>query len=126
MKFEHFGINVPDGKAMADWWVANLNMRVVRASDGPPWMRFLADSTGRVVMEIYTNPQGPVPAYSEQHPLVLHIAFAVDDAGATIERLVSAGAAVVSYQTSGNDRLAMLRDPWGVVIQICQRAVPML
>ena len=126
MRFEHFGINVPDSRAMADWWVKNLDMRVIRQSEGPAWMRFLADATGRVVMEIYTNPLAAIPNYPEQNPLILHVAFAVEDAGVAIERLVAAGATLVSDEPSQHGRLAMLRDPWGVVVQICQRAVPML
>jgi catechol 2,3-dioxygenase-like lactoylglutathione lyase family enzyme len=36
MKIEHFAINVKDPQAMAQWYVANLGMTIVRASDEPP------------------------------------------------------------------------------------------
>lgn len=46
----------------------------------------------------------------------------------TVERLVNAGAALVGppQTTSGGDRLAMLRDPWGLAMQLCRRATPMV
>lgn len=127
MKFEHFGINVPDAAAMAAWYVKNLKMQIVRSIQEPPHMHFLADSTGHVTVEIYTNPIAPVPDYASQHPLVFHIAFAVDDAAATRDALVAAGATVLTDgKTDAGDHLVMLRDPWGVSLQLCQRAVPMV
>lgn len=127
MKFEHFGINVPDAAAMAVWYVKNLDMQIVRSIQEPPHMHFLADSTGHVTIEIYTNPIAPVPDYADQHPLVLHVAFAVDDADAARDALVAAGATVLTDQKSDDgNHLVMLRDPWGVALQLCQRAVPMV
>jgi glyoxylase I family protein len=127
MKFEHFGINVPDAAAMAAWYVKNLDMQIVRSIQEPPHMHFLADSTGRVTIEIYTNPIAPVPDYANQHPLCLHVAFAVDDAATARDALVAAGATVLTDQKSDDGtHLVMLRDPWGVALQLCQRAVPMV
>ncbi len=126
MKFEHVGLNVPDAKAMADWLIRHAGMRAVRRMDEPPHTAFLADATGRVVLEIYTNPKAPIPDYSREEPLRYHFAMATDDPGADKERLVAAGAALV-----GEDRfddgswLVMLRDPWGIPLQLCKRATPM-
>ena len=87
MKFEHFGINVPDAPAMATWYVEHLHMQIVRAIQGAPHTHFLADATGRVVVEIYSNPIAPIPDYANQDPLCLHIAFAVDDAAQQVAML---------------------------------------
>ena len=126
MKFEHFALNVPDATAMAAWYVEHLNMNIVRAIQGAPHTHFLADATGRVVMEIYTNPAAPIPDYANQDPLCLHVAFAVEDAAATRDMLIASGATLVVNQTLDDDSLlVMLRDPWGVALQLCQRAVPM-
>lgn len=126
MQFEHFAMNVPDAAAMAAWYVEHLDMHIVRSIQVPPHMHFLADTTGRVVMEIYTNPIAPIPGYANQHALVLHVAFAVEDAAATRDALVAAGATVLTDgTTAAGDHLVMLRDPWGIALQLCQRAVPM-
>lgn len=127
MKFEHFGINVPDAAAMAAWYVEHLSMQIVRAIQGAPHTHFLADATGRVVMEIYTNPAAPIPDYAAQDPLCFHVAFAVEDAAAVRDYLLANGAMlVVNQRLDDGSLLVMLRDPWGVALQLCQRAAPMM
>ena len=127
MRVEHAAWQVEDPVAAAEWYVEHLGMRVVR-SDGPPaYARFLADATGRVLLEIYNNPRVSVPDYRRTDPLIIHLAFAVDDVGAERDRLVAAGASVVQdlNRTEAGDQLAMLRDPWGFPIQLVKRAQPM-
>lgn len=127
MKFEHFGLNVPDATAMAAWYVEHLNMKIVRAIPGAPHTHFLADVTGRVVVEVYNNPEAPIPDYANQDPLCLHIAFAVEDAAAERDTLIANGATlVVNQMLDDGSLLVMLRDPWGVALQLCQRAAPMM
>lgn len=127
MKFEHMGFNVPDAAAMADWYVKHCGMSIAMASEGAPYMRFLADSTGRVCAEIYTNPNAAIPDYASQNPLVFHFAFAVDNARAEKERLMAAGATVVSDGTSEDGTgLVMMRDPWGIPLQLCCRKEPLV
>ena len=126
MHFEHAGFNVPDPIAMAKWYVDNCDLRTVVANDTPPFMQFLADVTGRIIFELYANPKAPIPDYANQDPLVLHLAFAVDDITATKARLLAVGATEVSDVTQPNStRLVMLRDPWGVALQLTSRAVPL-
>ncbi|MFH1005913.1 MAG: VOC family protein [Candidatus Latescibacterota bacterium] len=127
MQFEHFGINVPDATAMAGWYVKHLGMRVVLASEGAPFMHFLADEGGRVVMEIYSNPAAPMPDYATEHPMRLHIAFAEPDPGATKDRLIQAGAVLLNEnKMADGSHLVMLRDPWGIPLQLCKRATPLV
>ncbi|MCX7047358.1 MAG: VOC family protein [Candidatus Sumerlaeota bacterium] len=126
MRFEHFGINVPDARAMAEWLVKHCGMRVLRAINTAPYTCFLADERGMSVIEIYTNPAGPIPDYSRQHPLQFHWAFAVDDPDEVKDRLVAAGASVVEeIWLEDGSHLFMLRDPWGVPLQLCKRTKPL-
>lgn len=128
LKFEHFAVDVADPVGMARWYCENLGMKVVRQGEGPIHMHFLADVTGRVVMEIYHNPPELVPDYANQHPQVLHLAFATHDVEKERQRLLAVGATPVGEiaTTEAGDRLAMLRDPWGFALQLCQRAQPMV
>jgi len=119
--------NVAEPVAVAHWYTEHLEMRVVRTSGPPTQAHFLVDAAGRSMIEIYCNAKAPVPEYCKLDPLVLHLAFAVDDVRASRARLLQAGATAegeVTTTPSGDD-LAMLRDPWGFAVQLVKRAVPM-
>jgi glyoxylase I family protein len=128
MKIEHVAYQVPDPVALADWYVEHLGLRIKRATGGPGHARFLADDTDAVMVEVYNNPRVAMPDYRAIDPLMLHLAFRTDDVAAARERLLAAGATpegevVVS---EGGDHLAMLRDPWGLAIQLVRRRDPMI
>jgi glyoxylase I family protein len=125
MIFEHFALNVPDARAASTWYVTHLGLKVLRARAEAPYTHFLADDTGRVFLEIYSNPVDPIPDYAAQHQLRVHFAFAVKDARAERARLEQAGARlIVEEPLADGSLLIMLRDPWGVPVQLCQRAKP--
>jgi len=128
MKIEHVALQVPDPVKLAEWYVVHLGMRVVRSFGPPAHARFLADSAGQTVLEVYNNPKASMTDYRKSDPLHLHIAFATDDIPATRQRLLAAGATtegeVVVSETG--DTLAMLRDPWGVPVQLVKRKQALL
>jgi len=102
-------------------------MRVVRRSADASRIHFLADAAGRAVIEIYCNAADPIPDYAAMHPLRFHIAFATDDPDTSRRALVAAGATLVDERTTPDgSRLLMLRDPWGVPLQLCKRPTPLL
>ncbi len=127
MKIEHAAWSVEDPVAAADWYVEHLGMKIVRSGGEPAHVRFLADATGRVLLEIYNNPRVKVPDYRDTDPLIIHLAFCAEDVKAEYDRLLAAGATVhAAYaKTDSGDEMAMLRDPWGFPIQILKRAEPM-
>jgi len=126
MLFEHFALNVADAAAHARWYVQHASFRIVRQKPDAPFTHFLADSNGRVVLEMYTNPAAPLPDYPGMHPLCFHFALISSDARNDQARLVAAGASFVSEENLiDGGRLIMLRDPWGVPLQLCQRAQPL-
>ncbi|MCX6952641.1 MAG: VOC family protein [Verrucomicrobia bacterium] len=125
MKFEHFALNVPDTRAQAAWYVAHLGFTVARRREDAPFTHFLADETGRTVVELYSNPKAAMPDYATQHPLVFHIAVVAADAKAERARLEQAGATLFLEEPQPDgSMLIMLRDPWGVALQLCQRTKP--
>ena len=115
MKFEHFALNVPDARAAARWYVAHLGLRVARSRDDSPYTSFLADDSGRVILEVYSNPAAPYPDYKAAHPLCFHVAFIAADPAAVRAKLVAAGATPAYEETLPDGSfLIMVRDPWGV------------
>jgi glyoxylase I family protein len=128
MDIEHVALNVADPVAMAAWYTEHLGMRVVRSLDVSPHTHFLADGSGRVVVEVYRQTVAPVPDYRAMDPFVLHLAFVTPDVRGTRERLLAAGAASAGEVTAtpAGDELAFLRDPWGVTIQLVRRASPLV
>ena len=125
MKFEHFALNVPDARAMSRWYVEHLGLKIARQKEDAPYSHFLADETGRVFVELYSNPKAAFPDYAAQHPLVFHFAVVAANARAECQRLEKAGAKLFLEEPQPDgSMLIMMRDPWGVSLQLCQRAKP--
>jgi catechol 2,3-dioxygenase-like lactoylglutathione lyase family enzyme len=127
MKLEHVALLVADPVGVARWYEAHLGMRTVKAGEPPGNARFLADAEGATVLEIYTGAIAP-PDYRSMDPSLLHVAFATGDVPGTRERLVAAGAMPVGdiVETPAGDEFAMLRDPWGLALQLARRARPLV
>lgn len=127
MIFEHFALNVEKPIEAANWYVKNLEMKIVKGSTQSPFAHFLADKTGRLVIEIYKNENAQIIDFSLKHPLEFHFAFMVKNAEEIKNKLLSAGAKFVEeLKPEDGSHLVMLRDPFGVPLQLCQRGVPMM
>jgi glyoxylase I family protein len=125
MMFEHFALNVADARAVAAWYVTNLGFTVVRSREDAPYTRFLADESGRVVVELYSNLSARITEFGAGHPLTFHLAVVTQAADEDRQRLESAGATFfVEDALPDGSRLIMMRDPWGMPLQLCQRAKP--
>ncbi|GAA0878909.1 hypothetical protein GCM10009119_18770 [Algoriphagus jejuensis] len=127
MKFEHFALNVPNPKAMSHWYEEHLGLSVRKKMADAPHMTFLADDSGTVMLELYSNPKGETLDFAKLHPLAVHLALVSEDPVADKARLCAAGAVEISddFLPDGS-HLVMLRDPWGLCLQLCKRANPML
>lgn len=127
MKLEHFALNVEDPLAMAAWYVEYLGLTIVRQMKEAPYTTFMADSSGRIMVEIYRNPADEVPPYPDMNPLLVHLAFVSEEPEEDKKGLMAAGASLESdQQLEDGSRLVMLRDPWGLALQLCKRGKPML
>lgn len=125
MKIEHLALNVPDPAGMAAWHCKNLGMNVA-FTNGVAW--FVADDAGHTMLEIYTNTAVGLPDYASMDPAVMHLAFKSDDVETDRRRLIEAGATACGEMSKGpnGDAFAMLRDPWGLPIQLVKRSKPLL
>jgi catechol 2,3-dioxygenase-like lactoylglutathione lyase family enzyme len=125
MKFEHFALNVPDARAMSRWYVDHVGFKIVRRREEPPYTHFLSDETGRIVVELYTNLTQAFLDFAATHPLLFHFAVVATDARSDRQRLEKAGASLLTEEVLPDGSvLVMLRDPWGVPLQLCQRTTP--
>ena len=127
MKIEHFAFNVADPIAVAEWYVTHMGMTIARKMEGGPNTHFLADDSGQVMIEIYNNPPDQVPDYTNMNPLILHLAFVCENPEEKRAELEKVGATFAEeVRIKDGSHLVMMRDPWGLAIQLCKRGTPML
>lgn len=128
MKIEHLALNVSDPLNLSRWYVEHLGFTVKRRGIEPPYVHFLADDSGTVMLEIYGNPDAAALDFPTLQPPALHLAFTSADLAADVQRLKSAGATVVAdvHTMPSGDIFAMLRCPWGLPLQLVKRKQPMI
>ena len=128
MKIEHVALQVSDPAAIADWYVEHLGCSIARSTGEPLFIRFLLDGSRSAMLELYRNPRQPVPDYAAMDPILIHLAFLSDNVKADRDRLTAAGATIVEdvSTTPAGDDIMMMRDPWGLSLQLVKRANPML
>ena len=125
MVFEHIALNVKNVEDIKDWYVANVGLKVVSEQSQAPFMTFLEDSTGRVILELYYIPEEEITNFKTKHPLSFHMAFVSQNAEKDKTRLMDNGASYVEEITKEDgSHLVMLRDPWGMPLQLCHRTKP--
>lgn len=124
MIFEHFAINVNNVATVVKWYISHLQLKVVSQQKVAPFMTFLADSGGRVILELYQRPDAMMTNFTTQHQLTFHLAFVSENAQKDSDRLQAEGATFVEeVHKEDGSHLVMLRDPWGMPLQLCERAV---
>ena len=124
MTFEHFALNVVDINGVVNWYCTHLGLTIANQQRESPYMTFLADSTDRVVIEFYKREDELAEDFSNRHPLTFHIAFVSENAEEDKQRLLNAGASYFEeILKEDGSHLVMLRDPWGMPLQLCQRAL---
>jgi uncharacterized glyoxalase superfamily protein PhnB len=125
---EHFAMNISDSRGKAKWYVENLHSVIVRDGKAPTYGMFIADTEKNMMFELYQQQDYPVVDFTTISHMSIHIAFMVPDVQQTQKSLVAAGATVVENgsKKSSGDIVAMLRDPWGLPIQLVKRVKPML
>ena len=128
MKIEHVALNVPDPVQMSRWYVEHLGMTVKWRMVEAPMAHFLADDGDAVMLELYHKPEAGIPDYNEIHIANLHVAFLTHDLAKDQGRLQAVGAKLASEVETlpTGDSLVFLRDPWGVPVQLIQRAKPLI
>ncbi|WP_299776480.1 VOC family protein [uncultured Formosa sp.] len=127
LAFEHFALNLENPKEVSNWYCTHLQMKKVVDMEEAPFVTFLADSENRVVCELYYQPDYPITNFEKEHHLTFHFAFKTDDAETLKNKLIEEGATLVDdARLENGSHLVMLRDPWGLPLQLCQRTTPLV
>ncbi len=121
MVFEHYALNVKDPHRISDWYCTHMGSSEALRKDEAPYTVFLADRVGRIFCELYSNPQGGYLDFYDTHHLTFHMAFVSQDAVGDMNRLLEVGCSLVEEIKSDEHHLVMLRDPFGIPLQLCQR-----
>lgn len=128
MKLEHIGLRVQDPFGMAKWYQDNLGFSILlqngSQADGAA---FAADSSGQMLIEFFSRPDTPALEFVGMAPLQLHIAVQSDDPEADCARLTQAGALFIERSSlrQAGDLLILMRDPWGMALQLVKRSRPL-
>lgn len=127
MEFEHFALNIADPVKFVNWYTSNCSMKILKSMNVKPFTHFLADSTGRSIVEIYSNSEARIPDYTNNHYLEFHFAFKVEDVSVMKDKLLSAGAKLLDeIKLENGTHIVTLRDPFGIPIQLCKRVPPLV
>lgn len=126
MRIEHFALNVADPIGIAGWYVAFCGFRVQRQLTEPPFTVFLGDTDGHVLVELYNR--ADKPRWNDSlfaETLFFHLALVSDDLVADVARLTAAGASTIESAIDPQGfGLVMMRDPFGMPLQLCRRQQP--
>jgi catechol 2,3-dioxygenase-like lactoylglutathione lyase family enzyme len=145
-RIDHVGITVSDVDRALGFYRDLLGLRVIAAStvaeaevaellglDSPVQLRIadLDSGDGRIIELLeYVQPRGRRIAFESSDVATAHIAFTVDDLAAVRERLLDAGATIVSRRPitisepggSFDGAICLyVRDPDGVILELVQR-----
>ena len=118
---EHTAIASPDPKALANWYVNNLDFHINYTYD----VFYFIKAPNGAVLEIIPA-EGPRAEQGMQSPGIRHLAIQVDDFDAAYEQLKSRGVKFVNepYVNRGN-RLVFFTDCDGNLVHLIKRDKPL-
>ena len=113
--------------SMGNWYRDNLGFSILwQAGNDTDGVSFISDNDG-TVLELGKLPAGPPLDPYSLEPLQLHIAIECNNPTHQAERLIAVGAELIgeSPRNSYQGEKILVRDPWGFVIQLINRATPL-
>jgi catechol 2,3-dioxygenase-like lactoylglutathione lyase family enzyme len=120
MKIEHLAMNIRDAEGMAHWYKEHLGMPIWLERHEPIYVAFIGEPPS--LLEIYDNPAGPALDPAQLQAMTLHLAFYSEHVQEDRVRLEDAGAAWLEGESDDEGHgLVMMRCPWGLTIQLCNR-----
>jgi catechol 2,3-dioxygenase-like lactoylglutathione lyase family enzyme len=125
MQLEHVGLNIEGAKEMVAWYREHLGMPIHREGHDPVYVAYFGEAP--TLLEVYDNPAAPYFSTANLAPLTFHLAWYSNDLAADRDRLVAAGAVHIDGEPDAQGHgLLMLRCPWGLPVQLCNRYPPLV
>ncbi len=125
---QHIGLNVNNPVEVANWYIQNLGMKLIRQGNAPQFVTFIADAGNNMEMEFYNKEKIKKIDFQKIDVMTFHFAFLTDSINTIENKLIAAGAKLIDKitETPAGDKVAMLRDPWGMPLQLVERSIPMI
>lgn len=125
---QHIGFNVNNPIEITNWYIQNLDMKLIRTGKAPQYVTFIADSGSNMEIEFYNKEKVDKIDFQKIDVMSFHFAFLTDSINLIESKLIAAGAKLIdkTTETPAGDKVAMLRDPWGMPLQLVQRSIPMI
>ena len=124
---EHIAIFAANPKALVDWYCEHLGFRVVARDEDSGHFYFIALPDGDMIEVCKAADKDRAPATFEEAGL-RHLAFTVESYDEFAERLAAAGIEFYndSHVVPPDNRVNFFEDPEGNILQIVQRAEPIV
>ena len=123
MTIEHLGLLVSNPIQMGKWYKENLGFQILReAGTDTDGVVFMEDDRGTVI-EIGRLPEASPLDVKSLNPLAVHLAVQCSHPENEARRLVEAGAEMIgeSPRNAYKGEKILVRDPWGLTIQVVNR-----
>jgi glyoxylase I family protein len=104
------------------WYTKHPGLKIVFQLQVEPFTVFLANDSGRVMIEIYKNPADEIPPYRKMNPLLLPLAFVSESLESDTNNLPEATLLSDDNLKDGSHKV-MMRHPWGLALQFCKRSM---
>lgn len=124
MEFEHIGISVSDPHKMAQWYINNLGFKLkLKWGDDKEGAAFISDKSNKIMFELFSLPEVEKCKADLKNPLKIHLAFTTENIEEDMKKLTNNGASFVEEckRKGPGDKIFLVKDPWGNIIQLLQR-----
>lgn len=125
-RVNHIHLRSPDPRKTAQWYVENLDARIVGEGQGLGGSLAMRMELGGAAVNVSGSPTGqPLPDGSaEYHWGLEHFGLDTDDIAGTLERLQSRGVEVLLPTTTmaSGSQIAYIKAPDNVMIELVQPA----
>jgi len=123
---EHIGISVSNPTEMAKWYQDNLSCKILFMSEndnGDNAGAFISDESDSTILELFKLPNIAPIKNELKNPLQLHVAFKSQNPDEDCKRLIKVGATFIEecLVKHEGEKLLLLKDPWGNIIQLVKR-----
>ena len=122
---EHLAIFAKDTKKLADWYVENLNAKIVFQNDAGVYFIAFSDKS---MIEICTNADEENVPTKLNAPGLRHIALSVDNFEETVEHVRSLGVEIVEEPVTYPNGVGTMffRDIEGNILHLISRKTPLI